>query len=131
MATRAQITRALTLVVEDIVSQIGSKAIPALRDATPKDTRYHSSRWVGRAGGPPARRTTPAGRAGRAIALSFSQQDASITALRNYRLVQGNIFIINDGNYIGVLDRREGRFVDRELIALAARIQPRRVIRLR
>ena len=111
MATRAQIRRALEQTIEFAVREIAAEIIPELRRSTPKDTQYHSSRWVGSAGSPPASRPTPAGRAGRAAALSFAQHNASIAAVRAFRLGQGRVFIGNDGNYISVLNRREGNFV--------------------
>lgn len=113
MATRAQINRELRRNISRVVSQINVNLITGLRDATPRDTSYHASRWVGRIGGPPASRTTPNSRTGRAAALSFGQQNASIAAVRAFRLGQGQVFISNDGDYIEKLNAREGNFVAR------------------
>lgn len=93
------------------MGRISSNLVGDLRDQTPKDTSYHSSRWVGRVGGPPASRQTPGSRDGRAAALSFSQQNNSIAALKNYRIRSGSAFVANDGDYIGRLNEREGDFV--------------------
>jgi hypothetical protein len=112
MATRRQIVRQFEREVSLIVGRIASNLVSGLRDQTRRDTSYHASRWVGRAGGPPASRTTPNSRSGRAAALSFAQQNASIAGLRLYRLRQGNLFIGNDGDYIEELNRQDG-FVPR------------------
>ena len=113
MATRAQINAELRRNISRVVSQINVNLITGLRDATPRDTSYHASRWVGRIGGPPASRTTPNTRAGRASALSFGQQNASISSIRNFQLGQGQVFVSNDGNYIEQLNARQGNFVAR------------------
>lgn len=113
MATRAQISAELRRNIETVVGRINVELIIGLRDATQRDTRYHASRWVGRVGGPPASRTTPNSRSGRAAALSFGQQNASIAAIRNFRLGQRQIFISNDGNFIEELNSRGGNFVAR------------------
>lgn len=117
MTTRANVRAQLTQAIEIVVGRIASGLIPELRDATPKDTQYHASRWVGRVGGPPASRTTPPTRSGRAAALSFGQQQASIASLRTFRISQGRIFVSNDGNYIEQLNAREGNFVQRAVIS--------------
>ena len=129
MATRAQIRRALEQTVEFAVREIAAELIPELRRNTPKDTQYHSSRWVGAAGSPPASRPTPPTRGGRAAALSFAQQNASLAAVRTFRLGQGRVYVSNDGNYINVLNAREGNFVlasaNRAVAAAAPRINAR------
>ena len=111
MATRAQINEELRQNISTLVGRIGADLIPQLRDATARDTGYHSSRWVGRIGGPPASRDTPNTRSGRAASLSFGQQNASISAVRSFRLGQGPVFVSNDGNFIEKLNAREGGFV--------------------
>lgn len=113
MATRARIQQELRRNIEIVVGSINVNLITGLRDATPRDTSYHASRWVGRIGGPPASRTTPNSRSGRAASLSFGQQNASIASIRNFRLGRGQVFIANDGNYIEQLNARNGNFVAR------------------
>lgn len=113
MATKAQIREELRRNISRVVSTINVNLLTGLRDATPRDTSYHASRWVGRVGGPPASRTTPKSRSGRAAALSFGQQNAAIAAIRAFRLGQGQVFISNDGDYIEQLNTREGNFVAR------------------
>lgn len=108
MATRQQIKQQLEVAVELVTSRISVGLINNLRQATPRDTAYHASRWVGRAGGEPSSVNTPNSRAGRAAQLSFAQQAASLSALTAYRLSQGDVFVGNDGNYIVQLDARDG-----------------------
>ncbi len=107
MATRAEINRQLLQAVELVTSRISVAVINNMRNATARDTSWHASRWVGRAGAEPASVNTPPTRAGRAALLSFSQQAASLSALSNYRIGQGNVFIGNDGDYIEDLDARD------------------------
>lgn len=123
MATARQIRRQLSRAVEIVAGRIAGDLITDLRDATPKDTSYHSSRWVGRAGGPPASRDTPNSRSGRAAALSFAQQNASVTAVLGFRISQGTIYVSNDGNYIEQLNARAGG----GFVQSAVRSVPRRV----
>lgn len=108
MATRAQIRAELENNISIVVGRIGVNLITGLRDATPRDTSYHASRWVGAVGGPPVSRTTPNTRSGRLAAVSFGQQSASIAAVRAYRLSRGRLFVSNDGNYIEQLAPRIG-----------------------
>ena len=117
MATRAQIQRELERNISIVVGRIGVNLITGLRDATPRDTSYHASRWVGAVGGPPASRTTPNSRSGRAAALSFGQQNASIASVRAYTLARGRMVIANDGDYIEQLNARQGNFVARAVNA--------------
>lgn len=112
MATRAQIRRELEGAISRVVSRMSVQMLQDLRDDTRKDTQYHSSRWVGRAGGSPPSVTTPNSRTGRAAALSFGQHNASIASLSAYRVQQGNVTIANDGSYIAQLDAQDG-FVSR------------------
>lgn len=107
MATAAQIEQQLNRVIEIVTGEISAGIIVTAAQTTPVDTGYHASRWVGRAGSPPTAIETPRTRAGRAAALSLSQQAGSIAALRSYRINQGSVFIGNDGNYIEALERRD------------------------
>lgn len=125
MATAAEIERLLNRAIEVVTGEISAGVIVNAAQATRRDTGYHASRWVGRAGSPPQAIDTPRTREGRAAALSLSQQAGSIAALRNYRLVQGNtVFVGNDGNYIEALERRDpfvGDAIARSIRALNGR----------
>lgn len=104
MALRPEIVKELARGVEIIVGRLSGKLIRDLRDATPKDTGYHSSRWLVKAGGLPPSQATPRTRAGRLSAANFGPQNASIAAIAGYRLTQGAVNIANDGNYIAALN---------------------------
>lgn len=108
MATLAQINRDLRRAVEIVTGRIARDLILDLQASTRKDTTYHSSRWVGRAGGPPASRPTPVGREARAAALSFAQQRASIGEVQRFSIGQRVIYVSNDGDYINVLESQDG-----------------------
>jgi hypothetical protein len=111
VATRQRVLFELSQAIGISTGRIAVAALNNLRNSTRRDTAYHASRWVGSVGSRPAAVDTPPTRTGRAQALSFAQQAASIAALSSYRLGQGNVFIGNDGNYIEELDR-EDQFVN-------------------
>lgn len=104
MATREAIIKELARGVEIIVGRLSGKLARELRDDTPKDTSYHASRWIIKAGSRPGAQPTPKTRAGRLSAVTFGPQNASIAAIAGYRLTQGNVFLSNDGDYIGALN---------------------------
>ena len=108
MATRDQIRRELEGAISKIVSRMSVQMLQDLREGTRKDTQYHSSRWVGRAGSSPPSVSTPDSRSGRAALLSFGQHNASLASLSVYRIEQGNVTIANDGSYIAQLDAQDG-----------------------
>jgi hypothetical protein len=106
MATRQLVIEALKSDVTTVSGRIARRVLNDVRQTTPRDTGYHASRWVAGIGKEPAPQETPNTRKGRAAALNFSQQAASILALGAYRIEQGAIFIVNDGNYIEELDKK-------------------------
>lgn len=112
--------------------RIAVESLRELRKATPKLTGWAAANWVASVANPePQALATPTTERGRRakVGTALARGDRSIAKLRNYRVSQGPIFVVNGVPYIVYLNAGTSAKAPRNFVPQAIARARRRVER--